>query len=331
MTTITKLNELSKMFKKKNLLKGGGNNSISNIQSVETRITLDDLLKNIMDNETSDCNNSSENTEKNSNQNNNVNNTANNAISKRYTEIVNKETTQLSKLSVNIVNIIRYLSSPLRLYMKVSCEINREQVIASLHQIKLNDIVKNEIISGWTDADTYGLYVLSKVFKNKASLDLLMRDQETYTKFFSEDTQFDVNAPQCYLFRVVFSGAVRLQKIHEKINEYFTNLLDKDDEEVNQVLEMFRSEISTDLQRKLAKELNNFALVVTQKRIKIKDLYNAEQCYYPQDLYFKIRELLATTHFNNLLLEWENSDNNVGKMGGKKRVKKNKKKLKLFR
>ncbi len=324
MTSVTKLNELSKMFKKKKIMKGGNmqqddNNTISSTKTVETRNTLDDLLKNIMDVSTctSNTSNSSYNSEKTNDENNN--------ITSRFTQIVNKETTELSKLAIKIVNIVRYLASPLRLYMKISYVINPVEVTATLHQVKLDNIVKNEIISGWTDADTYGLYILSKVFKNINSLNLLMQDTVAYNKFFNDNDDkksFDVNSPYCYLFRVVFSGSVRLETIHEKINTYFTNLLNKDDEEVNQVLDMFKTEILIDLQRKLAEELNNFAIVVTQKRVTIKDLNNYEKCYYPQQLYQHIRDIIGITpsavSINNLLMQWENSDDNVGKMGGKK-------------
>lgn len=324
MTTISNLNTLSKIFKK------GGNNANmnnanmnntenSNISSTNTRNTLDDLLKNIM--EVSECKTHNSSSSSNTNDEGNV--------TSKLSEVINKQSTQQNKLALKIVNIVRYLSSPLRLYMKISFQIqDKETVNTILRELKLNDTVKNELISGWTEADTYGLYILSKVFRNKDALDILLRDQSTYLQFFDTKTPFDVNSEPFYLFRVVFGGGVKLQLIQNMVHKYFTNLLDNDDEEINQMLEMFTSDLVKDLKKKIAYELNNFAIVVSQKRIGIKNINNIEQCYTPQGLYHSIRELLMEKEpvFYGKLLEWESSDVNVEKMGGKKTLKKKNKK-----
>jgi hypothetical protein len=322
MTTLRDLNTLGKF-----VLAGGNDDGIMTLsanssgnsgQTKASRNTLSKLLSDIKA-ETNSCNSNSYN----SNNANNASsgNTSNSDVDALDT-IMRNVSVKTNQTAMKIVNIVRYLSSPLRLMIKLTANFkgSQEERAAYVQGIRICNDVKCDFVSNWTSADTYGLRVLVKAARFKEQLQGLVNNHSDYLECFKPSASPDPSklAIAYYMLRVIMFDAnapAELGKLYtERLQDF------KNDENTADYV----TDIETDLRRKMAFELNNYAVVVLQKRIRLRIEGGQIMTYDPNQLLQQIHQIFDTAtdpaakHMAGQMQQWLSADADVPQLGGKR-------------
>lgn len=320
MTTLREVNKLG------NQLLGGSEFSLSlsdGSKAVVSRNTLSKLMSDIKAPTKSwSCDNSC------TSNNNNNSNSAQSSQVKEYDDLMSKISFKTQQTALKIVNMVRFLSSPLRLIIKLNANFKgtMEERIQYIQGIKICDDVKCNMVGGWDDTDTFGLRVLVKMARFKEKLTGLINNHAEYVKCFQPGVDINPFYREIafYLYRVVMGTPlpVLAETFMKRVKEI------KNDENTSD----FAADAENDLRNKIAFELNNYAVVVLQKRLRMK-VHNQELTYHPQHLLDQIYQTLAASNnasargLAQQMTTWFSDDSDVAQFGGrgiKSRIMKNK-------
>lgn len=181
----------------------------------------------------------------------------------------------------NIVLHVKFLSSPLRLYLKVLlASMPPEQKVAHLQAIKISDRVKENLASEWSVEDSFGLKVLMKMYRLHKDVMPMVGSHEQFLRHFKP--LYDKNATDApflrftafYLFNHTMNpGVVQhpngVFAMEHNMHSWFDGFLEEEREEIEEV-GFERDDLLKDLVLKLAFELNTYASVVFKKPITFK-------------------------------------------------------------
>lgn len=319
MSSITQLNTLGKA-----LLRGGGEGDeatvsiTSNSTAHISRNTLSKILSDIKS-PTKSWSCGSDSCKSNSNSDDNAS-SANAVDVDAFENLAIKIEGKTKQTAMRIVNVVRYLSSPLRLILKMTANFkgSQEERMQYVSSIKICDEVKCDVVGAWNDADTFGLRFLVKVAGFKTKLNGVVSNQETYMQCFQPKANADpiVTAIAFYLYRVVMGNPlpVVVDMWQKRMNEF------KNDENTADYADFSQD----DLKRKVAWELNNYAVVVLQKRMRL-TVDNQTFVYHPQQLLDQLYQTFNTSadlgaqSMAQQMQKWLSDDSDVPQMGGRKK------------
>lgn len=248
----------------------------------------------------------------------------------RYTE----------KMGNNILLYVKYLTSPLRLYLKVLfMTMPVENRLAQVATIKVSDNVKNDLVGEWTARDTFGLKLLVKMYKMYQNVLPLLNGHDEFMRYLKPNHGLDPASRHnvtFYIYNYVMNPGAGLDI---DLHGYFDHFLDAEAEEIAAVgfdVKDFRDQ----LRNKLAFELNLYTSVVFKKQTKFKYVGShgpVEEKHSPEDLMRVIHEKIASfpgaEAFATEMVRWLLEDDDMsqpkrGYLGGaKKKAKKTVKKV----
>lgn len=321
MSSLTELKKLARFMRGGNSMRNANNSNCSSISNSvqEQPHSLDKMLKCIKQQTNSRSQSNSNNSQAQSGQ---VNNT--NQVNSKLVHI--HELTH--QRALKIVNVIRYLSSPLRLALKI--KYIADPASMSVDAFKFDDpYIAQDIKSPWSTDDYFGLRVLVKIVSFNKMLEWLgIPDIDRFSEYFQKRrnvTTMNLNEQLAYklayyLFNVVFA---------ENTPTVVTEILNRHLQRVSQdeIAVEFLSDITDDLKAKIAQEMNMYGYVVFRKRATLRDHYRNEQTFTPDTLITMITQTLEAKGMGEQLGRWLNEDVQAfaamkSSIGGKRSVKK---------
>ncbi len=254
---------------------------------------------------------------------------------------------QTERVSNNVLLYVKYLSSPLRLYLKTMLALmTPEDRLAHAASIKVADRVKEDLVSDWNNKDSFGLKMLVKMYRMYTNVVPMFRDHEDFLRYLKPHYAKDATSREhitYYLFNYVMNpgfathpnGRVSLE--HD-LHAYIDQFLEDEREEIAAVgfdIKDFRDQ----LRNKLVFELNLYMTVAFKKAVhfKHKPSPNAalkEEKLHPEELltalYQKFSSAPIAAIFADQMMNWMMTDEDMsaparGYNGGaKKKYKKTK-------
>lgn len=243
------------------------------------------------------------------------------------------------KMGNNILLYVKYLTSPLRLYLKTILQMMPlEDRLSHVATIKVSDAVKNDLVGEWNPKDTFGLKILVKMYRMYTNVLPMLRGHEEFMRYLKPNHGVDAATRQnitFYIYNYVMNPGAGLEN---DMHGYFDGFLSEEAEEIAAVgfdVKDFREQ----LRNKLAFELNLYTSVVFKKPTKFK--YTGpngpvEEKHNPEDLMRILHEKFASfpgaQGFATEMVKWMLEDDDMSQPprgyhgGAKKRtVKKTKK------
>ncbi len=290
MGSVAQLNKLVKMIGGTNctgdelmdiLSNSNSSAPISQATNAESKNTLSKILSDIQTQTKSINNNNSQN--------------ANNSRTRFVQTAQSVEETEVDELqdilknisyknnqtAVKIMNVVRYLSSPLRLILKqtMMMKSTEQDKLQYLNHLRMSDQLKADLFSMWNDADTFGLCMLVKISKISQVLSNLIHTHDDYVKCFKPLASTNPQHMNIafYLYNLVMNYQPQ-NAVHQIYQNRETQ--NKEDDENSQ----FGEEATQDLQKKLAFELNNYALVCLRRRVTLRFIDGTSQTFQPIEL-----------------------------------------------
>lgn len=217
---------------------------------------------------------------------------------KRVNGILIKIEKQTELVAQNIVLRIRYLSSPLRLFLKLYIMNMDENTKRLFHSsLKVSAAVKEDIFADWQPSDSLGIFILVKMYNMYKNLFPNIMDQTQFMKLLKPSVTSELNPFDkqiaFYLFNQVMNketayhpnGEVNIEDayIHGWFDKFLKN--DKDDlEEVGVPYE----DVLLHLKNRIAFDINVYASIVFKKPVQYKYIDGsgkpAKAQYNPEEL-----------------------------------------------
>jgi len=279
MASIHQLNTLIKQLR-------GGDNSRTTSQislpnsDMNAKATLDKYYSNcVAATKTSisqpNSNNSNGNTSKNNSQ-----------VSQALDSVIDLSAVT-NQRAMKVVKMAMYYSSPLRLMLKAHLlRQTAQEKYEFLQKVSLRNEIKNEIMNPWNNYDSFGLRILTKIYRRY------------------EMQRTGQQVPEGYLFWVVFGHPT--QEILQVVDRHLLWVASDEERDV------FSQDAREDLQKKIARELNNYAAFALDRRVRIQ-MDGQEQVYDPKMLIQQIHQKLAESYTDiaNLMNVWSSADTDV--------------------
>lgn len=252
---------------------------------------------------------------------------------------IQKETDRASN---NILLYVKYLSSPLRLYLKTTLQMMpMDARIQHVNMIKINDRVKEDLVGEWTNKDTFGLKMLVKMYRLYQNVMPMLRDHDDFMRYFKPHHGKDAEARKeitYYMYNYIMNpglgshptGQVSLE--HD-LHAYIDNFLHEEKDEIEAVgfdIKDFRDT----LRNKLTFELNLYASIVFKKAVQFKykphGHKHKEEKLKPEEilttLYQKFASFPGAEVFAHQMMHWSLTDDDMtnparGYAGGKHKPK----------
>lgn len=247
------------------------------------------------------------------------------------------------RVSNNVLLYVKYLSSPLRLYLKVVLALmTPEDRMAHVSTIKVADRVKEDLVSDWNNKDSFGLKILVKMYRMYTNVVPMFRDHEDFLRYLKPNYSKDAAAHAhitFYLYNYVMNpgfadhpnGRVSLE--HD-LHAYIDLFLEDERDEIAAVgfdIKDFRDQ----LRNKLVFELNLYMTVAFKKAVHFKHKATPngvfkEEKLQPEELittlYQKFSAAPIATMFADQMMNWMMSDDDMsaparGYNGGKSKSK----------
>lgn len=181
----------------------------------------------------------------------------------------------------NIILRIRYLSSPLRLFLKLQVmNMPAEIQQGFYHALKITERVKQDIFSGWKEDDSLGIYILTKMYHMKLNLFPFILDHAQFNTLLDPEksrvlTDSFQKQIAFFLFNKIMnvdtaehpSGTVHIRDAY--IDGLFDNFLKEDIDDLVQTGIPY-DQMKDHLKNKIAFDLNVYASIVFKKPVKYK-------------------------------------------------------------
>lgn len=240
---------------------------------------------------------------------------------------------EINKSSNNILLHVKYISSPLRLYLKTQLQtVSLNQRIELVNTIKISDKVKQDLVSDWTVEDSFGLKMLVKIYKMSQNIFPVFKSHEEFMQYMKPGYVNDINPMRkhitYYLFHNVMNpGAVYYiagqptpleHRMHEWIDNFMTDYI-SDLEEVGFDI----TDIRDQLVNKLTFELNIYASVLFKKPISFKYTNGSSIKYDAEHLIKELHRMFAgnpnTSIMSEQMMFWLTTDDDLSQ--GKRVIK----------
>lgn len=275
MTSTNQLNNLSKV------LRGGNNSQTSSISlpnSNNARGTLDKYY--------SDCVAATKTSITQQTNSQNSNNSTNSQVSQALNGAIDLSAVT-NQHALKVVKTAMYYSSPLRLMIKSAILRNSaEEKFNFVKDMGFRNEIKNDLISPWNHYDTFGLRVLTKIFRRY------------------ELAKTGAQLPNDYMFWVVFGFPT--QDIMNVVNRHMMWVASDEERAI------FAQDSQQDLQNKIANELDTYASFALDRRVRLR-VNGQEQIYDPKNLIQQIHQKLMESYpdIGSLMEKWRTSDDDV--------------------
>lgn len=246
---------------------------------------------------------------------------------------------QTDRVSNNILLYVKYLTSPLRLYLKTILQMMPvEDRIAYAATIKIADKVKEDLVSDWNAKDTFGLKILVKMYRMYTNIVPMFRDHEDFMRYLKPNYGKDADTRKhitFYMFNYVMNPGVGFHpngqvSLEHDLHAYMDQFLEDEREEIAAVgfdIKDFRDQ----LRKKLAFELNLYMSIAFKKAVTFKYKPTPasglkEEKLQPEDLittlYQKFANFPGATIFAEQMMGWMSMDEDMsnparGYSGGK--------------
>ena len=303
--------ELNKM------LKGGSNTNSNSSRSISLQSTdfVRNSLSKILDDLNGEVCSLSSNENDSSNNNNEANSSQVQEVNKQLRTISHKTTVTANK----IVLSIRYIASPLRLFVKAMANFKSEQErIQFVASIRICDRVKQDFVSNWNDVDTIGLKLLIKIYKFSTEiLPQVLQSPELSMNMFSLTGKGPHFEPAYILYRIVSNNPIA--HVTQWFNDLLKNLME------DPQFSDWVPDATQQLNYKIARELNIYASIAFAKPIQFKwnnGINEVQEKMSAEDLLRKIYDLFANSgdpsamQLASQMNLWKNEQ-----LGGKKHKK----------
>lgn len=240
---------------------------------------------------------------------------------------------EINKASNNILLHIKYISSPLRLYLKSQLQSTPlNQRIELANTIKISDKVKQDLVSDWKVEDSFGLKMLVKMYRMSQNIFPVFKSHEEFMQYMKPGYVNDINPMRkqitYYLFHNVMNpGAIYYiagqgipleHNMHSWVDNFMYDYMD-DLEEVGFDI----SDIRKQLVNKLSFELNIYASVLLKKPITFKYTNNSVVKYDAEHLIKELHRMFSANQNTTILAEqmmyWMTTDEDLSQ--GKRVVK----------
>lgn len=257
---------------------------------------------------------------------------------------------QTDRMSNNVLLYVKYLSSPLRLYLKTLLALmTPEDRMAHVATIKVADRVKEDLVSDWNNKDSFGLKILVKLYRMYTNVVPMFRDHEDFLRYlkphYAKDSESRAHITY-YLYNYVLNPGYALHpngqvSLEHDLHAYIDSYLQDEKEEIAAVgfdIKDFRDQ----LRNKLAFELNLYMTVAFKKAVHFKHKPTPAAAYkeeklQPEQLITSLYEKFSSTPvavmFADQMMTWMMADDDMtaparGYSGGK--MKKSHKKMKRW-
>lgn len=230
----------------------------------------------------------------------------------------------------NIMNHVRYLSSPLRLYLKVRLLLTQdvEERSRLLVGMRFSDRIKTDLVGEWNAKDTFGLKMLMKMKRIfDQVLPLLNGAKDPHDEFMNYFKPFHAKEhPNAafykytafYLFHEVMNpkaaqhpnGMVPLEHEMHAWVDGFLHDLQGDMAEVGFDIATFKEELAM----RLAFELNSYASTVFKKTLVFrfdKEKHNLSPEQLTVDMYNMLQAQAATQVLSGQMVMWSTTDEDM--------------------
>lgn len=259
----------------------------------------------------------------------------------------NRLLSQLQKhteqVSLNTLLYVKYLTSPLRLYLKTMLQMMPyDDRVAHVATIKVNDRVKNDLIGDWDHKDTFGLKLLVKMYRMYQNVMPMFRNHEDFMKYLKPNHGEDAASRAhitFYLYNYVMNPGYGVHpngqvSLEHDLHAYYDSFLVEEAEEIAAV-GFDTKDFKDMLRNKVAFELNLYASVVFKKstQFKYRDMNGrmVEEKLNPEQLIHTLFEKFASFPgadvFAQQMTTWMTTDEDMsaprrGYNGGKRKLKK---------
>lgn len=206
MTSISQLNKICKLYGGMNTMNASSSTTsqISLPSEAQSRNELSKYLSIIRNQVSTQSSNSQAND-------NNAAQSSPNADVERYQNQLTKIERKTHEYANKVVSAVKYLASPLRLYIKANTAfMNPTERMNFVSNIKASDTVKNDFVSNWTMDDHYGLMVFIKMIRFKQQIFPNITNHEEYMACFRPN---DPSARNCPNFEQLFAISQYLSNI----------------------------------------------------------------------------------------------------------------------
>lgn len=247
MTSVSQLNKLCKLYggNTNTMTTSSSESEISEPSQVQSRNELSKLLS---------MANRSVSVNTNNSQNSNSGSSAEQSQVDDYQEKLLKAQSVTNKHANKVVSKIKYLASPLRLYIKANTAfMNYQERITYVNSIDINDNVKTDFISNWTMDDHYGLMVLIKMIRFRQNIFPSITNHDEYMACFRP---LDPVARNCPSFARLFAISQYLFNIALQ-TPYPTKVKQFYQESRNELLKYAEDEGIEDVYDYLVSDLNS--------------------------------------------------------------------------
>jgi hypothetical protein len=333
------MSQLNKLFKlaggcgcsQGHLFSGGSgmsnDNSEISLPSFQSDPELNRLLKAIQAQTISGV--STGNSTSSENTNSGANSEPKNVNVQKVADVVNRLSTITSQYANRIVSVIRFLASPLRLYIKAEANFKAfPDRIEYVKHIAVCDDVKNDLVGNWSSDDTYGLMMLVKMMRFKQNIYPSITSHQEYMACFKPRSK---EANQCpnkdalvtiayYLSNIAINTPYDTP-IKRMYNESLLKLAQQVDEKA-EYAEGILPDLEEDFRSKIATELNmsveNLLINATVKFSNGQDPITLKKDELSKKIYDLFAQNPSTSVMSNNMNWWLTTDDACATRGGKK-------------
>jgi len=242
-------------------------------------------------------------------------------LQRRALRIVAHET---EKAANNILLHVKYLTAPLRLYLKTQLQTkSASERVAIANTIKISDAVKTDLVSDWNVKDAFGLKVLVKMYKMHQNLFPMFASHEQFLLYMqplSDAAHESRKGITFFLYNVVMNpGAVYYAydaptSLEHELHEWMGGFLSEYAEDLEAV-GFSVEDARTDLIRKVTLELNILASVIFKKPVSFKYSTGEALRLEPEALMKELFTMFSTMPGTQILAEqmawWMTNDDNM--------------------
>lgn len=247
------------------------------------------------------------------------------------------------RVSNNILMYVKYLSSPLRLYLKTMLQLmTPEDRIAHAASIKVAERVKEDLVSDWNNKDSFGLKILVKMYRMYTNVLPMFRDHEDFLRYLKPNYAKDAETRAhitYYLYNYVMNPGVAAHpngrvSLEHDVHSYFDKFLEDEKDDISAVgfdVQDFRDQ----LRIKLVFELNMYMASAFKKPLHFKhkphpEAALKEEKLHPEEVIQRLFQMFSSapiaTVFAEQMMNWMTMDDDLsapvrGYKGGKAKKK----------
>lgn len=242
-------------------------------------------------------------------------------LQRRAIRIMAHET---DKASNNVILHVKYLSSPLRLFLKAQLQkMSHEARVSMANTVKISDAVKSDLVSDWSIKDSFGLKVLVKMYRMWQNLFPMLGGHADFMAYMKPlasyaDPAASMRKPiTFYLYNTVmnpghiFYTHENSESMEHELHGWIDNFLEQFREDLEEV-GFSLDDAKEELIKKTAFELNVYASVIFKKALSFKYSTGQKVVHDPESLIKELYNLFdavpATKIISEQMMYWLMND-----------------------